>query len=77
MGNNVWLLLLELPEKIARVEPGDHGLVLYLVLLASCGTYLLISHTGGRGRRIYEFEASFVYRTSSKPARDVIQRNIV
>jgi hypothetical protein len=31
---------------------------------------------GGRGRRISEFEASLVYRVSSRPAR-AIQRNSV
>jgi hypothetical protein len=31
---------------------------------------------GGRGRRIFEFEASLVYKVSSRTARD-IQRNPV
>jgi hypothetical protein len=33
-------------------------------------------HLGGRGRRISEFEASLVYRVSSRTARDT-QRNPV
>jgi hypothetical protein len=34
----------------------------------------LIQHSGDRGRRISEFEASLVYRVSSRTARDM-QRN--
>jgi hypothetical protein len=34
----------------------------------------LFQHSGGRGGRISEFEASLVYRVSSRTAR-VIQRN--
>jgi hypothetical protein len=33
-------------------------------------------HLGGRGRRISEFEASLVYRVSSRTARTT-QRNLV
>ena len=36
----------------------------------------LIPHLGGRGRQISEFEASLVYRVSSKTSR-AIQRNPV
>jgi hypothetical protein len=36
----------------------------------------LTQHSGGRGRRISEFEASLVYRVSSRTAR-AIQRNPV
>jgi hypothetical protein len=35
-----------------------------------------LQHWGGRGRRISEFEASLVYRVSSRTAR-TIQRNPV
>jgi hypothetical protein len=37
---------------------------------------VLIPHSGGRGRRISEFEASLFYRVSSRTAR-AIQRNPV
>jgi hypothetical protein len=37
---------------------------------------LIPSHLGGRGRRISEFEASLVYKVSSRTAR-AIQRNPV
>jgi hypothetical protein len=40
------------------------------------GTYLYSQHLGGRGRQISEFEASLVYRVSSRTAR-TIQRNTV
>jgi hypothetical protein len=44
---------------------------------AGCGGACLESqHSGGRGRRISEFEASLLYRVSSRTAR-VIQRNPV
>jgi hypothetical protein len=36
----------------------------------------MVAHTGGRGRRISEFEASLVYKVSSRTAR-AIQRNPV
>jgi hypothetical protein len=36
----------------------------------------LIQHSGGRGRRISEFEASLVYKVSSRTAR-ATQRNPV
>jgi hypothetical protein len=35
-----------------------------------------VAHSGGRGRRISEFEASLVYRASSRTAR-ATQRNPV
>jgi hypothetical protein len=31
-------------------------------------------HSGGRGRRISEFEASLVYRVSSRTAREILSR---
>jgi hypothetical protein len=40
------------------------------------GTCLWSQHLGGRGRRISEFEASLVYKVSSRTAR-TIQRNPV
>ena len=40
------------------------------------GAHLYSQHLGGRGRRISEFEASLVYRVSSRTAR-AIQRNRV
>jgi hypothetical protein len=40
------------------------------------GTRLLSQHLGGRGRWISEFEASLVYRVSSRTAR-ATQRNPV
>jgi hypothetical protein len=40
------------------------------------GSRLLSQHLGGRGRRISEFEASLVYRVSSRTAR-ATQRNPV
>jgi hypothetical protein len=40
------------------------------------GTRLQSQHSGGRGRRISEFEASLVYRVSSRTSRG-IQRNPV
>jgi hypothetical protein len=40
------------------------------------GTCLQSQHLGGRDRRISEFEASLVYRVSSRTAR-AIQRNPV
>jgi hypothetical protein len=40
------------------------------------GTCLLSQHLGGRGRQISEFEASLVYRVSSRPAW-ATQRNFV
>jgi hypothetical protein len=40
------------------------------------GTRLESQHSGGRGRRISEFEASLVYKVSSRTAR-AIQRNPV
>jgi hypothetical protein len=44
---------------------------------AGCGDARLSSqHLGGRGMQIYEFEASLVYRVSSRTAR-FIQRNPV
>jgi hypothetical protein len=46
-------------------------------LVAGHGGALLSSqHSGGRGRRISEFEASLVYRVSSRTAR-ATQRNPV
>jgi hypothetical protein len=36
----------------------------------------VVAHSGGRGRRISEFEASLVYRASSRTAR-ATQRNPV
>ena len=36
----------------------------------------VVAHLGGRGRRISEFEASLVYRVSSRTAR-ATQRNPV
>jgi hypothetical protein len=39
----------------------------------SGGTHLYSQHLGGRGRQISEFEASLVYRVSSRTAR-AIQR---
>jgi hypothetical protein len=42
----------------------------------SGGARLYSQHSGGRGRRISEFEASLVYRVSSRTAR-AIQRNPV
>jgi hypothetical protein len=38
--------------------------------------FLFIWHSGGRGRRISEFEASLVYKVSSRTA-GAIQRNTV
>jgi hypothetical protein len=40
------------------------------------GFELAIKHSGGRGRQISEFEASLVYKVSSRTAR-AIQRNPV
>jgi hypothetical protein len=40
------------------------------------GAHLQSQHSGGRGRRISEFEASLVYRGSSRTAR-ATQRNPV
>jgi hypothetical protein len=40
------------------------------------GARLLSQHSGGRGRRISEFEASLVYKVSSRTAR-AIQKNPV
>jgi hypothetical protein len=42
----------------------------------SGGTCLYSQHLGGRGRRISEFEASLVYRVSSRTVR-ATQRNPV
>jgi hypothetical protein len=42
--------------------------------LAWWRTPLISQHLGGRGRRISEFEASLVYKVSSRTAR-AIQRN--
>jgi hypothetical protein len=44
--------------------------------LGSGGTRLQSQHLGGRSRRISEFEASLVYRGSSRTAR-ATQRNPV
>jgi hypothetical protein len=44
--------------------------------LGSAGTRLKSQHLGGRGRRISEFEASLVYKVSSRTAR-ATQRNPV
>ena len=49
------------------------GLVV-LGLLCSGGPCLKSQHLGGRGRWIFEFEASLVYRVSSRTAR-ATQRN--
>jgi hypothetical protein len=46
------------------------------VMLSSGGTRLYSQHSGGKGRRISESEASLVYRVSSRTAR-AIQRNPV
>ena len=43
---------------------------------SSGGTRLYSQHSGGRGRRISEFEASLVYKVNSKTAR-ATQRNPV
>jgi hypothetical protein len=40
------------------------------------GAHLESQHSGGRGRRISEFEVSLVYKVSSRTAR-TIQRNPV
>jgi hypothetical protein len=50
---------------IKRLKQDRHG-----------GACLESQHLGGRGRRISEFEASLVYRVSSRTAR-AIQRNPV
>jgi hypothetical protein len=42
----------------------------------SGGTYHQSQHLGGRGRQISEFEASLVYKVSSRIAR-ATQRNLV
>jgi hypothetical protein len=44
--------------------------------LGGGGTHLLSQNLGGRGRWIFEFEASLVYRVSSRTAR-ATQRNPV
>ena len=44
--------------------------------LGVSGVHLLSQHSGGRGRQISEFEASLVYRVSSRTAR-ATQRNPV
>jgi hypothetical protein len=45
-------------------------------LAGSGGARLWSQHLGGRGRQISEFEASLVYKVSSRTAR-AIQRNPV
>jgi hypothetical protein len=45
-------------------------------VLGSVGAHLYSQRLGGRGRQISEFEASLVYRVSSRTTR-VIQRNPV
>jgi hypothetical protein len=47
-----------------------------LKLAGRGGTRLQSQHSGGRGRRISEFEASLVYKVSSRTAR-AIKRNPV
>jgi hypothetical protein len=49
---------------------------IYRILAGRWWCMLLIQHSGGRGRQISEFEASLVYKVSSRTARD-IQRNPV
>jgi hypothetical protein len=49
-------------HKLRTTEPGSGGTCLYS------------QHLGGRGRQISGFEASLVYRVSSRTAR-TIQRN--
>jgi len=39
------------------------------------GTCLKSHHSGGKGRQIFEFEASLVYRADCRTARAAIQRN--
>ena len=46
------------------------------ILPSGGGTHILSQHSGGRGRQISEFEASLVYRMSSRTAR-TIQTNPV
>jgi hypothetical protein len=46
------------------------------ILPGGGGARLYSQHLGGRGRRISEFEASLVYRVSSRTAR-ATQRNAV
>jgi hypothetical protein len=43
-------------------------------MLGGGGTCFWSQHLGGRGRQIFEFEASLVYRMSSRTAWDM-QRN--
>jgi hypothetical protein len=45
---------------ISNTIPVGHG-----------GAHLYSQHLGGRGRRIFEFEASVVYRVSSRTARAI------
>ena len=45
-------------------------------MLGGGGAHLSSQHLGGRGRQISEFEASLVYKVSSRTARP-IQRNPV
>jgi hypothetical protein len=45
-------------------------------MLGGGGAHLSSQHLGGRGRQISEFEASLVYRVSSRIAR-AIQKNPV
>jgi hypothetical protein len=60
-----------------RLYPLDYVLGLKMYFLAGLGGARLWSqHSGGRGRRISEFEASLVYRVSSRTAR-ATQRNPV
>ena len=46
------------------------------VLPNSGGTRLYSQHLGGRDRQISEFEASLVYRASSRTARETLSRKI-
>ena len=45
-------------------------------MAAGGGAHLRYQHLGGRGRRISKFEASLVYRVSSRTAR-ATERNLV
>ena len=61
---SLFFTLLMFVTKKKKIKPG------------SSGAHLLSQHSGGRGRQISEFEASLVYRVSSRTAR-AIQRNPV
>ena len=49
----------------------------FLVLLKSRLSQAVVAQLGGRGRRISEFEASLVYRVSSRTARTILRNPVL